>query len=127
MIQRITSVDAVRKIDQVLLSNKNTLYSSVDKEVDVIEPIEKIDTSFEGINLGLKKEKLEEQTEEANRALKHVNAQLTFKLHEGTGRTLIQLIESDTREVIREIPPEKMLDMIAGIWKWSGITVDRME
>lgn len=127
MIQRITSVDAVRKIDQVLLSNKNTVYSSVDNEVDVIEPIEKIDTSSEGLNLGLKKEKLEEQTEEANIALKHVNAQLTFKLHEGTGRTLIQLIESDTREVIREIPPEKMLDMIAGIWKWSGITVDRME
>ncbi|WP_083432830.1 flagellar protein FlaG [Alkalibacterium sp. 20] len=48
-------------------------------------------------------------------------------MHEGTGRTLVQLVERETNEVIREIPPEKMLDVIAGIWKWSGITVDRTE
>jgi flagellar protein FlaG len=59
--------------------------------------------------------------------MQRVNAQLTFKVHEGTGRTLVQLIEKETNEVIREIPAEKMLDVIAGIWKWSGITLDRTE
>ncbi|MDZ7835747.1 MAG: flagellar protein FlaG [Alkalibacterium sp.] len=127
MGQRVHSIDAIKTIDRVLHSNKNTVYFSEERDVEPIKAVEAIDTSSERLGLEPSKEQLEKLTAEAKEVLQRVNAQLSFKVHEGTGRTLVQLIERDTNEVIREIPPEKMLDVIAGIWKWSGITVDRME
>lgn len=127
MNQRVNSVDAIKTIDRVLHSNKNTVFFSGDRSVEPIKAVEAIDTSSERLEHEINKEQLEKRTQQAQDAMQRVNAQLTFKVHEGTGRTLVQLVEKETNEVIREIPPEKMLDVIAGIWKWSGITLDRTE
>jgi len=37
---------------------------------------------------------------------------------------MIKVINSETDEVIREIPPEKILDLIAKLWELAGIIVD---
>lgn len=50
---------------------------------------------------------------------------LSFKIHKGTGEIMVQVIDNDTGKVLREIPPEKILDTIAEIWKNAGINVDR--
>lgn len=68
-----------------------------------------------------------EIAEEASKALEVVNTELAFHVHEGTGRPVIQLVEVLSKEVIREIPPEKMLDIVAGIWEWAGLIIDRKE
>ena len=33
-------------------------------------------------------------------------------------------MDKNTKEVIKELPPEKTLDMIARIWEMAGILVD---
>lgn len=53
------------------------------------------------------------------------NTMLKFKVHDETGNIMIQIIENETGKVVREIPPEKILDSIAEIWKNSGINVDK--
>lgn len=127
MNQRVTSVDAIRTIDRVLHSNKNDVFFSGEREVKPVKAISPIDTPSDRLEHEVNKEYLDKIALEAREAMQRVNTHLTFKVHEGTGRTLVQLVEKETNEVIREIPPEKMLDVIAGIWKWSGITLDRME
>lgn len=47
-----------------------------------------------------------------------------FKLHKGTGATMIQIVDSSGK-VIKEMPPEKLLDSIAQIWKNAGINIDK--
>jgi len=37
----------------------------------------------------------------------------------------LTIINDETDEVIREIPPEKILDMVAKMWELAGIMVDR--
>ncbi len=54
--------------------------------------------------------------------IKHT--QLSFKYHEDTNRISITVTDSDTDEVIREIPPEKALDMLAKAWEMAGLLVD---
>ena len=49
---------------------------------------------------------------------------LNFKLHKATGVTMIQIVDSSGK-VIKEIPPEKILDSVAEIWKNAGINVDK--
>ncbi len=50
--------------------------------------------------------------------------QCSFKYHEDTNRISITVTDSDTHEVIREIPPEKALDMLAKAWELAGLMVD---
>ena len=36
----------------------------------------------------------------------------------------IKLVDPETKETIKELPPEKTLDMIAKIWEMAGLMVD---
>ena len=66
-------------------------------------------------------EDLNKQVSQPN-IIKHT--QLSFKYHEETNRISITVTDSDTDEVIREIPPEKALDMLAKAWEIAGLLVD---
>ena len=52
------------------------------------------------------------------------NSEVQFGIHEGTHRVTIKIIDKDTKETIKELPPEKTLDMIAKAWELAGILVD---
>ncbi len=58
----------------------------------------------------------------ANMKMAHTRCE--YSHHEDTNRVSIKVINSDTDEVIREIPPEKSLDMLQKMWEMAGILVD---
>ncbi|MFB4165230.1 flagellar protein FlaG [Alteribacillus sp. JSM 102045] len=45
-------------------------------------------------------------------------------MHEDLDRIYVQVLERETEEVVREIPPEKFLDMVASMLEQVGILVD---
>lgn len=47
-----------------------------------------------------------------------------FSYHEQTKRVSIKVIDEDTDEIIREIPPEETLEMLTKMWELAGILVD---
>ena len=51
-------------------------------------------------------------------------AEAIFGIHEKTHRVTIKIVDKETKEVIKEYPPEKTLDMIAKVWEMAGIMVD---
>ena len=53
------------------------------------------------------------------------NVGINFVKHEQTGEMMVQVVDKRTGEVIREIPPKKILDALAVIWKNAGICVDK--
>lgn len=52
------------------------------------------------------------------------NTEAIFGIHDATNRVTIKIVDKDTKEVIKEIPPEKTLEMIAKVWEFAGILVD---
>ena len=52
------------------------------------------------------------------------NSEAIFGIHEDTNRVTIKIVDKETKEVIKEYPPEKTLDMIAKVWEMAGILVD---
>jgi flagellar protein FlaG len=52
------------------------------------------------------------------------NTEAVFGIHEATNRVMIKIIDKDSKEVIKELPPEETLDMIAKVWELAGIFVD---
>lgn len=68
--------------------------------------------------------------EQLRRAVEQLNknmvahSEAVFGIHEGTNRVTIKIVDKDTKEVLKELPPEKTLDMIAKVWEMAGILVD---
>ena len=80
-----------------------------------------------------KEQQERENTKAENEAIKNAvdklnknmfNSEAVFGIHEGTNRVTIKIVDKDTKKVIKELPPEKTLDMIAKMWEMAGILVD---
>ncbi|WP_099469202.1 flagellar protein FlaG [Konateibacter massiliensis] len=52
------------------------------------------------------------------------NTEAVFGIHEATNRVTIKIVDKDSKEVLKEIPPEKTLEMIAKVWEVAGLLVD---
>lgn len=67
---------------------------------------------------------LKKAIEEMNRKINNTNEEAVFGVHEDTNRIMIKIVDKDTKEIIKEFPPEKTLDMIAKVWEMAGLLVD---
>ena len=67
-------------------------------------------------------ERVRKAVESLNRKLS--NSEAVFGIHEDTNRVTIKIVDKNTKEVIKELPPEKTLDMIARVWEMAGILID---
>lgn len=81
-------------------------------------------TMSAGQQLQNKNEQLKKAIAEMNKKINNSNEEAVFGVHEDTNRIMIKIMDKDTKEVIKEFPPEKTLDMIARIWEMAGILVD---
>ena len=63
--------------------------------------------------------------EKANKDFIVYDRRFEFSIHETTKQIMVKIIDVNTDEVIRELPPEKILDIVAAIWEVAGIIVDR--
>ena len=71
----------------------------------------------------------EAQAAQIKRAVEEINkkannSEAVFGVHEGTNRVTIKIVDKQTKEVIKEFPPEKTLDMISRVWEMAGLMVD---
>ena len=66
---------------------------------------------------------IKKAVEEINKSAMNDQAAI-FGIHEKTHRVTIKIVDKETKEVIKEYPPEKTLDMIAKVWEMAGIMVD---
>lgn len=62
--------------------------------------------------------------EQANKALEGRSTSFEFSIHEGTKEIMVKVLDKESGQVIREIPSEKVLDMVAKLWEMSGLIVD---
>lgn len=67
-------------------------------------------------------ERIKKAVENLNKSLNDVEA--VFGVHEKTDRVTIKIVDKKTKETIKELPPEKTLDMIAKVWELAGLLVD---
>lgn len=96
---------------------------AVDNTISIVENAqEKSNTSNENTNRQPTNEQVKKAVEDLNKKMGHSEA--VFGIHEDTNRVTIKIVDRDTKKVIKELPPEKTLDMIAKVWEMAGILVD---
>ncbi|MDO4464826.1 MAG: flagellar protein FlaG [Bacillota bacterium] len=67
-------------------------------------------------------EQIKKAVEQLNKNMP--NSEAIFGIHDATNRVTIKIVDKQTKEVIKELPPEKTLDMIAKAWELAGLLVD---
>lgn len=66
-------------------------------------------------------ETIKKAVEEIN---KKTNTEAVFGIHDATNRVTIKIVDKESKEIIKEYPPEQTLDMIAKVWEMAGILID---
>jgi len=68
---------------------------------------------------------LPEAVKQLEQIVQAFDRNLKFKIHDGTQSVMVQVLNSETNEVIREFPSEQILDMVSMFQKQlSGLFVD---
>ena len=75
-------------------------------------------------NAALTKQDIKELADRLNKVVDAMDIQARFSVHEATKQIIVRLINVKDNSVIREIPPRKMLDMVAQMMKFVGLLVD---
>ena len=68
--------------------------------------------------------RIKNAVDHANKTMRHAKTKCEFSYHEETKRVSIKVIDEETEEVIREIPPEETLEMLSKMWELAGLMVD---
>lgn len=67
---------------------------------------------------------LERAVTELNQSLASYARHMSINMHQATGRAMVTVYDTSTQEVIREIPPERILDAHASLLELAGLFVD---
>ncbi|OMF24363.1 hypothetical protein BK132_24350 [Paenibacillus sp. FSL H8-0259] len=78
----------------------------------------------QGVNVSVAEEQLIRTIERAVKSLEGPQTTLEISIHEKTHDIMVKVLNKDTGELIREVPPEKTLDLVAKMMEIAGILVD---
>jgi len=81
-------------------------------------------TENEKMSLPVSERVLLEAVEKATKAVEWANRRFEYSVHEKTKDIMIKVVDSETGEIIREIPPEKILDLVANLCEIAGLIID---
>ncbi|MCI1477737.1 MAG: flagellar protein FlaG [Clostridium beijerinckii] len=105
----------------------NTNNSNLENKIDTLETAETKKSETED-NEESKEKKDVYDKKELDKALKKLNKFLEddrthaeYSVHKDLGTIMIKVIDEDTNKVILEVPPKKILDMVASMCKEFGL------
>lgn len=106
--------------DPVLVTGPHSLQAiATFTNVDALKKAE-----LRGDNYTVSDEQTVKAIERAIKAMQGKATSLEFSIHEKTKLIAVKVLDSESGEVIREIPPEKSLDFVAKLWEMAGILID---
>ena len=63
--------------------------------------------------------------QELNELMSKINCNLEFQYHKEVNMMSVRMLDKKTHEVIKEVPPEDMLDQMAKAREWLGAFLDK--
>lgn len=114
----------VNNIEQNMINTNVSQYAEVNTEVAVPQ-IQRVEAQFQETNNTKEQEFTKKDIDNAlkkiNNFLKDEHTHAEYSYHKEMKTIMIKVIDEDTKEVILEIPPKKILDMVASMCKQVGL------
>ncbi|ABK61100.1 flagellar protein FlaG [Clostridium novyi] len=118
-------VSQTRHISSDTMSNASSVSYSEYIQYDNLsvlnnEDIDKLSHDY------IKEKDVQNAISKLNKFLQGENTHLEYERHEVfKSQFVVKIIDNQTKKVIKEIPPKKILDMVAEICRLAGVIVDK--
>ncbi|MFJ7732308.1 flagellar protein FlaG [Lysinibacillus sp. NPDC097231] len=114
-----------QSIDAMNASN-NAKTANVQGNVELNSTTESIPQTVTAVGeeRDISPEKLQQAVDAINDFLKTNYSSSKFVYHEGLGKYYVTVVNENTNEVVKEIPPKKLLDAFYEMQKMVGMIVD---
>jgi len=109
--EQVQSVDDVQSTQNVQNYNQAEDKDDPSKEREDREAMDEKSVSF--------------MTKELNELMSKINCNLEFQYHKEVNMMSVKMLDKKTHEVIKEVPPEEMLDQMAKAREWLGAFLDK--
>lgn len=113
-----TKVEGNQVIGNVAANKDANLIDTVKKSTELAK------LERQGVQVPLGDEQLIRLIEKATKTLQGPSTTLEVSVHEKTHQIMVKVLNKESGEIIREIPPEKTLDLVANMMEIAGILVD---
>lgn len=101
----------------------------ITESVNTERPSKESETLSRKPEEGSEQESIRMDNEALKKRISDLNRQLNstvcqYGVDEATQRVTLKIVDKETKEVLKEFPPEKTLKMIAKVWEIAGLLVD---
>lgn len=121
--QTATLVKKVSTVESDKASNNATQKTNKDWPSSMSKSISQLN-EYDMDKMPVSEKVVIEAIQKANKAISGGDRRFEFSIHEQTNEIVVKVFNSETNELIREIPNEKILDMVAKICEMAGLFVD---
>ncbi|SHI43327.1 flagellar protein FlaG [Clostridium cavendishii DSM 21758] len=98
------------------------------QEVQKVDDTEKVREETATINNkkdDYSEKQIKKSLEKLNKLLEDDNTHAEYSVHEKFGDIMIKIIDDNTKKVIMEVPPKKILDLVAKLCEAAGVIFDK--
>ena len=113
-VSQETQETQVKRLDDVQNAPK---YNQAEEQEDPLKEREEREPMDE--------ETVSYMTKELNELMSKINCNLEFQYHKEVNMMSVRMLDKKTHEVIKEVPPEEMLDQMAKAREWLGAFLDK--
>lgn len=93
-----------------------------------VQPVSENNVTTQGAtekNQNYKLEDVHKAVDKLNKFMEDEDIHAEYKVHDKLNQIMIKIIDNKTKEVLLEVPPKKILDMVAKMCEMVGILVDK--
>ena len=106
---------ALQMNSQKVIDNQKELQNQMQYKED------KIEDDFDKLDSKTQNEVIKKSIEELNKRLNMLNSQLKIERDEETGIQVVKIIDTETKEIIRQLPPDVILKIAKYIDEVTGL------
>lgn len=110
--------------DSLLLQRAERINANATSTEDMVE-VQESKVSYQDSEKQLNKEEAREVVQSMNDFLEPAHTELKFEFHDKLEEYYVTLVNPETDEIVKEIPPKKLLDVYASMAEFLGFLVDR--
>lgn len=114
----------LNKIKDQTLRREIRQLEPVEANQRILEEKEKARQNLKGTEGKFYRADLEAAVKQANETAEAINLGIRFKLHEASDRYMVQIVNRVDNEVLKEIPGERILNLIGQIQEMIGLLLD---
>jgi flagellar protein FlaG len=120
---RIEGLDSQSNVQQTV-STEKVVADTVRENAVAASGIVQQNQPIQKIEQNVSEKMVKEAVDRANKAISGWKREFRYSVHDKTKEIMVKVIDPDSGDIIREIPPEKILDLVAKLQELAGAFVD---